>query len=143
MKITIKNLGAMKQAEFTLGNLTIICGGNNTGKTYATYALFGFLSFWRDAFSIKVPDRDVGCLLNEGSVELDIQDYIGNAKSILNLLQSSCPMSLRRRINIFPKVTSRLIWTQMTFSRFQHLNVQWEQQKHSYFPSRKRRIHLW
>ena len=34
MKIAIKNLGAIKQAEFTLGELTIICGGNNTGKTY-------------------------------------------------------------------------------------------------------------
>lgn len=83
MKISIKNLGAIKQAEFTLGELTIICGANNTGKTYATYALFGFLSFWRDAFSIKVPDGDVQRLLNEGSVELDIQDYIGNAQSIL------------------------------------------------------------
>lgn len=83
MKISIKNLGAIKQAEFTLGELTIICGGNNTGKTYATYALFGFLSFWRDAFSIKVPDGDIRRLLNDGSVELDIQDYIGNAQSIL------------------------------------------------------------
>ena len=83
MKIAIKNLGAIKQAEFTLGELTIICGGNNTGKTYATYALFGFLSFWRDAFSIKVPDGDIRRLLNEGSVELDIQDYIGNAQTIL------------------------------------------------------------
>ncbi len=44
MKIKIKNLGVLKQAEFTLGDLTIICGGNNTGKTCATYALFGFLS---------------------------------------------------------------------------------------------------
>jgi hypothetical protein len=83
MKISIKNLGAIKQAEFTLGELTIICGGNNTGKTYATYALFGFLSFWRDAFSIKVPDGDIRRLLNDGSVELDIRDYIGNAQSIL------------------------------------------------------------
>jgi AAA15 family ATPase/GTPase len=83
MKISIKNLGAIKQAEFTLGELTIICGGNNTGKTYATYALFGFLSFWRDVFSIKVPDGDVLRLLDEGSVDLDIQDYIDNAQSIL------------------------------------------------------------
>ncbi|MFO7579998.1 AAA family ATPase [Nitrosomonas halophila] len=83
MKIAIKNLGAIKQAEFTLGELTIICGGNNTGKTYATYALFGFLSFWRDVFSIKVPDGDVRRLLNEGSIELDIQDYIDRAQTIL------------------------------------------------------------
>jgi len=47
MKISIKNLGPLKQAEFELGELTIICGYNNTGKTYATYAVFGFLSEWR------------------------------------------------------------------------------------------------
>lgn len=83
MKISIKNLGAIKQAEFTLGELTIICGGNNTGKTYATYALFGFLSFWRDAFSIKVPDADVQRLLNEGNIELELKDYVNNASDIL------------------------------------------------------------
>ena len=39
----LKNLGIIKQAEFSLGDLTIICGENNTGKTYITYALYGFL----------------------------------------------------------------------------------------------------
>lgn len=83
MKISIRNLGAIKQAEFTLGELTIICGRNNTGKTYATYALFGFLSFWREVFSIKVPDGDIRRLLKEGSIEIDIEDYISNAPTIL------------------------------------------------------------
>ncbi|MFZ4438678.1 MAG: AAA family ATPase [Syntrophales bacterium] len=83
MKISIKNLGAIKQAEFTLGELTILCGNNNTGKTYATYALFGFLSFWFEAFSIKVPEKYVSQLLNEGATELDIQDYINDATNIL------------------------------------------------------------
>ena len=44
MRIKIKNLGALDDAEFRLGDLTIICGENNTGKTYATYALHGFLA---------------------------------------------------------------------------------------------------
>jgi len=36
--------------EFTLGELMIIYGDNNTGKTYATYAFsLGFYTFWRDA----------------------------------------------------------------------------------------------
>ena len=83
MKIIIKNLGALKQAEFTLGDLTIICGKNNTGKTYATYALFGFLHFWRESFSIKISNEDVLSLLNDGSIELDIQNYVNNAKDIL------------------------------------------------------------
>ena len=84
MKISITKLGALRQAEFTLGEFTVICGGNNTGKTYATYALFGFLSFWHEAFPVTLPDDDVSQLLNEGSIELDIQDYLKNAPQILS-----------------------------------------------------------
>ena len=48
MNITVrlKNIGILKQAEFTLGDLTLICGENNTGKTYAACALYGFLESW-------------------------------------------------------------------------------------------------
>lgn len=98
MKISIKNLGAIKQAEFTLGELTIICGGNNTGKTYATYALFGFLSFWRDAFSIKVQDGDVQRLLNEGTIELELKDYINDASRIL---KNGCEAFTKQLTHVF------------------------------------------
>ncbi|MDQ7073619.1 MAG: ATP-binding protein [Gammaproteobacteria bacterium] len=83
MKIAIKNLGAIKQAEFTLGDLTIICGSNNTGKTYVTYAVFGFLSFWREVVSIKVKEAEVNQLLNDGVVELNIQPYLDDAQQTL------------------------------------------------------------
>jgi ABC-type branched-subunit amino acid transport system ATPase component len=84
MKIVIKNLGALRQAEFELGELTIICGHNNTGKTYATYALFGFLYLWQGVFSIKVPEENVRQLLTEGATELDIRVFIRNANDILS-----------------------------------------------------------
>lgn len=83
MKIKLKNLGAMNQAEFELGKLTIICGNNNTGKTYATYAFYGFLSFWREAFSISIPETIVEQLMKEGSVEFDLDSYIKGASTIL------------------------------------------------------------
>jgi hypothetical protein len=83
MKIHIKNLGPLKQAEFALGEMTIICGANNTGKTYATYALFGFLSFWREAFAIHVKQEDVNRLLAEGVVHIGLAEYIGQAEQIL------------------------------------------------------------
>ncbi|MEB3341687.1 AAA family ATPase [Okeania sp.] len=67
MKIKIQNLGVLKEAEFTLADLTIICGGNNTGKTYATYALFGFLSTWKRILSIDVDDK-IEELLAEGVI---------------------------------------------------------------------------
>ena len=43
MKFTLEKLGLLDYAELELGDLTIICGENNTGKTYATYSVFGFL----------------------------------------------------------------------------------------------------
>ncbi|NER94363.1 MAG: AAA family ATPase, partial [Symploca sp. SIO1B1] len=63
MKVKVTNLGVLKQAEFILGDLTIICGGNNTGKTYATYALFGFLSTWRRMLPIPISNDNIEQLL--------------------------------------------------------------------------------
>ncbi|QSJ17957.1 AAA family ATPase [Nostoc sp. UHCC 0702] len=83
MKIKVKNLGALKQAEFTVGDLTIICGCNNTGKTYATYALFGFLSTWRDRFSIEINADKIDLLLADGVVLLDIQEYVEQTEQIV------------------------------------------------------------
>ena len=40
------NVGPVKDAALKLGRLTVIAGRNNTGKTYITYALYGFLKSW-------------------------------------------------------------------------------------------------
>ena len=46
MKFAFKNLGPIDKAELELGDLTIIAGRNNTGKTYVAYTLYGFLKTW-------------------------------------------------------------------------------------------------
>ena len=43
-----KNIGPIKEAELELGDLTIIAGQNNTGKTYLVYTLYGFLDMWNN-----------------------------------------------------------------------------------------------
>ncbi|NEP13539.1 MAG: AAA family ATPase [Symploca sp. SIO2C1] len=83
MKVKVKNLGALKQAEFILGDLTIICGGNNTGKTYATYALFGFLSTWRRMFSLPISREQIEQLLANGVVRLELQEYVQQSEKIV------------------------------------------------------------
>jgi hypothetical protein len=83
MIIKVKNLGALRQAEFSLGELTIICGENNTGKTYATYALFGFLHTWRKMLLIEIDSNTIKQLLAEGAVRIDLQEYIKQTKEIL------------------------------------------------------------
>jgi predicted ATP-dependent endonuclease of OLD family len=50
MYFELKNIGAIKNAKIELGELSIICGKNNTGKTYITYSIYGFLYEKSDLF---------------------------------------------------------------------------------------------
>lgn len=84
MKIKIRNLGVLKYADFELGDFTILCGGNNTGKTYATYALFGFLYSWREYLKVEVSPDKLDQLFTEGAVSIDVREYAVQAERILS-----------------------------------------------------------
>ena len=87
-KFNFKNLGPVKDATLELGDLTIITGRNNTGKTYMVYTLYGFLRDFADmAFEIMTdwgasgrfsssipfpPSEFVRQLLGEGVVRLHV-----------------------------------------------------------------------
>jgi AAA ATPase domain len=84
MKIHVKNLGPLKEAEFEVADLTIICGGNNTGKTYATYALFGFLHTWREMVSIDIAPSLIERLRKNGTVTINIEEYLSQSQGIID-----------------------------------------------------------
>lgn len=46
MKVAIKNLGAVREAEINLKPLTVFVGPNNTGKTWTAYTLSAILGFY-------------------------------------------------------------------------------------------------
>lgn len=46
VKFLFKNIGPVKSAELELGDLTVIAGRNNTGKSYLVHTLYGFLKVW-------------------------------------------------------------------------------------------------
>ena len=83
MKISVENLGILKQAEFELGDLTIICGTNNTGKTYATYSLFGFLVHQSRLLKFEITDSQTNTLLTEGVLHIDVTSYTEKVNSVL------------------------------------------------------------
>ncbi|MBF0408760.1 MAG: AAA family ATPase [Candidatus Riflebacteria bacterium] len=126
MKISLKTLGVLQEASFSLGELTIICGKNNTGKTYATYALFGFLSTWRETISIQIPERFLETLLSEGSVSIDINEFIKDTASIL---RKGCENYTKKIPEIFAAPSDRFTGSEffVTLSQddYQH-NVQFE-----------------
>ena len=59
LTVKLKNIGILKQAEFSLGDLTLICGENNTGKTYAACALYGFLQSWHQFIRFPISDAQI------------------------------------------------------------------------------------
>ena len=78
MKFVFKNLGPIDKAELELGDLTIIAGRNNTGKTYVAYTLYGFLqelyqggSYLRILVKSHVPNMEnlAEIVAKEGQVE--------------------------------------------------------------------------
>ncbi|KHD05657.1 hypothetical protein PN36_13910 [Candidatus Thiomargarita nelsonii] len=84
MSFELKNIGAIKQAKIELGELTVICGKNNTGKTYITYSIYGFLyekySLFRAVEDLKVLEPDLNHI-NRQLSEL----YTKQLKDIFNV----------------------------------------------------------
>ena len=83
MRIRLKNLGILKHAEFSPGDLTIICGENNTGKTYMAYALYGFLRSWRELVDFSIGEAQIQRLLTDGVLNIDLSQYVKTANQIL------------------------------------------------------------
>lgn len=66
MKFHFEQLGLLDEADIELADLTLICGENNTGKTYATYAVYGFLRSWRSILRFVLTD-EISKLLKDAS----------------------------------------------------------------------------
>ena len=120
MKFIFKNLGPIHEAELELGDLTILAGRNNTGKTYVAYTLYGFLKmlpYW-DSLSeffdelrqktqgsdelAQVPDikKLAETIIEEGQATWSID------RKTLNLLQKGVVREIARVFSeaAFPKV---------------------------------------
>lgn len=82
MKFSFENLGALDTGEVEIADLTVICGKNNTGKTYLTYTLYGFLRTWQD-FLVDLPQIDTHKLRTTGVIEIDLKKvYLDKAKDL-------------------------------------------------------------
>lgn len=96
LTVHLKNIGILKQADFSLGDLTIICGKNNTGKTYTAYVLYGFLRSWRNLIDFEITADQVRSLLTEGSLRVELSQYVELANQMLTEVCERYPKQLDR-----------------------------------------------
>lgn len=97
MKVSVENLGPIRKAEFEIGDLTIICGPGNTGKTYVTHATYGFLEFIRSGAWVPVDSGDIDQLYKSGSVTIALGPYRKN-------LQRHVSAAARRYSKVLPMI---------------------------------------
>jgi len=97
VKFVIENLGALDYAELELADLTIVCGQNNTGKTYVTYLVFCLLSTWRQFVDVDL-SHDLLRLRKNGFVRIDLAERVEKNWSKL------CASALDRFLSAFPEM---------------------------------------
>ena len=87
MKFQFEKLGTINKAELELGDLTIICGNNNTGKTYVSYAIYGLLATWNNFdFDLFQEKEKIGDLLKNGILRIDLKQFKNNISALINKL---------------------------------------------------------
>jgi predicted ATPase len=79
INFSVKDLGFIRSGNISLNDLTIVCGGNNSGKSYLAYIIYGLL---RNFFNlIELPIESSKALLNSWEekkfVEINVKEYLG------------------------------------------------------------------
>ena len=72
MKFSFENLGAISHGDIELADLTVLCGKNNTGKTYLTYGLYGFLRNHRQFIDLPIISHHL--IQRRSPFEIDVED---------------------------------------------------------------------
>ena len=117
MKVTVKNLGAVNEAEIDLKPLTVFVGHNSTGKTWTAYALASvFSSYGCEKYlgsyvngetkqTYPILDKAIEQLIYEGSAEIDLVQFVeDNIQAYVNDVANLAPSWMRsylstRRVN--------------------------------------------
>ena len=94
MKLIIQNIGQIKNAEIDLSkDLIVLCGANNSGKTYLAYTIYGLYKYTEvlaDKATLDNITEKLVTLFSIGSIDFDLQNIFFDKKAkILDVLQST------------------------------------------------------
>lgn len=97
LKFHVEDFGYLQQGDFELKPLTIFCGQNNTGKTWAMYALYDVLK----GFSLTEPLPGISNLIRDlkttGKIEWDAAEWID---AYFSEIEDFLTNSIRKRLPV-------------------------------------------
>ncbi len=94
LKVTIKNIGVIKSADIQLGGLTVLCGKNNSGKTYVTHSIFGLLDRLQRTAGAPILDKIIKPVENSGIVEMTEGTFFSILQESVDRVSSDAPSFL-------------------------------------------------
>lgn len=100
MKFNFTHLGGIDKGTVELGDLTVICGPNNMGKTYISYAIYGLLRHFKQWIDLSVSRERLAQLRDEGTLLIELQDYQKKLSDYLKKASSEFSESLPGYFNV-------------------------------------------
>ena len=110
MKFGIKNIGPIKDCSIALNKLTVLCGENNTGKTYYTYSLCAFLEYLRNTNPYTFSHEERVGFLETGKLIVSVKRLVESYSSIFSSgYMKQFPSYLAKSLAIEDAATSSCI----------------------------------
>lgn len=75
MKFSFENFGFIDHGTLELGDLTVICGPNNVGKTYLSHAVHGLVLEASKFVDFAIADELIDKLYKDGVITIDLSAY--------------------------------------------------------------------
>ena len=99
MKFTFNKLGYVDQGNIELGEMTLICGPNNVGKTWLSYGIYGLLKHYSSLVSFDLDDQLIPTLVKKGSIKIDLRHYVDQLDKLLKQLSKNFSRTLSNYFN--------------------------------------------
>ena len=126
--IKFNNLGPIETGQITLNDLTILCGNNNTGKTYVTNSIYSIYKEWTSLIAWQLPDQKITDLAENGFFEVNIED------DLISDWEARCRLgSLKFPLRVLPEqfATSKERFEKTKFDISLKINEDWQKKSHS------------
>lgn len=113
LRFRIQKLGCLHDGELEIKPLTLLCGPNNTGKTWVMYGLYGFLDHLMPVPKLPGLEKEIEELSQQGAVSWDFGAWVKeHEKKLVDILHKRMKSRLGEIFNTDPHIFdhSRFDW---------------------------------
>ena len=102
LTVNFENIGTLRQGELTLGDITVITGENNTGKSRLAYALHGLLWMYPECADFDLDETEMDEAVRQDKMTIDLEPFVARIQPIIDNMCSRYVSQLDRVLSTYP-----------------------------------------